>query len=87
MGAGKEKLCAAGNGAKFSNHQLVVIDRIVVEDIVFLKLPRVPDKVVVHGIFPHLDAGVSDHIFQVDRLSVLGAGVDFFGVHGFSFFL
>ena len=47
VGAGEQKLCPAGDGAKFPDHKFVMVDRIVVQYIVLLKLPRVFDKVVI----------------------------------------
>ena len=46
VGAGEQKLCPAGDGTKFSDDKFVMVDRIMVQYIVLLKLPRVIDEVV-----------------------------------------
>ena len=77
VGAGKEKLCSAGDGAEFPDGQFVPVDGVVVEYVVGLKVRGVVDKVVVHGVFAHGDIGICDHRFQVNGLPVPGAGVNF----------
>ena len=47
VGAGEQKLCPAGDGTKFSDDKFVMVDRIMVQYIVLLKLPRVIDEVVI----------------------------------------
>ena len=44
IGASEQKLCPAGDRAKFSNDKFVMVDRIVVQYIVLLKLPWVWTK-------------------------------------------
>ena len=61
VGAGEQKLCAAGDGAKFSDHKFIVVDRIVVQHIVFLKLSRVVDKIVVDGKVSDADVRIVDN--------------------------
>ena len=71
----EQKFDAAGNGAKFADDQPVAVDGVLVQHIVFLKLPRVVDEVIVDGKLPHLNIGVGDGIFQIDRRIVPRAGV------------
>ena len=53
MSTGEEELRPAGDGTKLPDDQLVVIERMMIENIVFLKLSGVPNEVVVHGILSH----------------------------------
>ena len=55
VGAVEEKLCPAGDGAEFSDHQPVVVDGIVIQHIVPLKSNGVMDKVVIHSVVSHED--------------------------------
>ena len=84
VGAGEQKLCAAGDGTKFSNHKFVMVDGIVVQHIVPLKLPWVVDKVVVHGEVPDNDVGILHDAFQINRFMVVCARINFLWIHGFS---
>ncbi len=81
VGAGEQKLCPAGDGAKFSDDKFVMVDRIVVQYIVLLKLPRVIDEVVIHGKVPHKDVGVFDDIFQIYGFVVVGARINVLWIH------
>ena len=84
VGAGEQKLCAAGDGTKFANHKFVMIDWIVIQYIVAFKLPRVVDKVVVHGEVPDNDVRIFHDAFQINRLMVVCARINFLWIHGFS---
>lgn len=64
VGAGKQKLCPAGDRTKFPNDKFVMVDRIMVQYIVLLKQPRVIDEVVIHGKVPDKDVGIFDDIFR-----------------------
>ena len=64
IGTGKQKLCSAGDGTKFSDDKFVMVDRIVIQYIVLLKLPRVIDEVVIHGKVPDKNVGIFDDIFR-----------------------
>ena len=86
IGAGEQKLCPAGDGAKFPDHKLVVVDGIVVQYIVLLKISGIIYKIVIHGIISHDNAGVSDYIFQINRFPILSAWVNFMFVHHNSMF-
>ena len=73
-----ERFCAAGDGTEFADFQPVVITtRIVIQHIVLLKIARVMHKVVVHCVFAHFDGGISDSAFQIHRLTVARAGIEF----------
>ena len=50
-------------GTKFSDDKFVMVDRIMVQYIVLLKLPRVIDEVVIHGKLPDKDVGIFNDIF------------------------
>lgn len=84
VGAGEQKLCTAGDGAKFADYKPIMVDRIVVQYIVLFKLPWVFDKVVVHGEVPDNDVGVLHDAFQINRLMVVCARINFLWIHGFS---
>ena len=64
IGTSKQKLCSAGDGTKFSDDKFVMVDRIVIQYIVLLKLLRIIDEVVIHGKVPDKDAGIFDDIFR-----------------------
>ena len=83
VGAGEQKLCAAGDGAKFSDHKFIVVERIVVQHIVFLKLSRVVDKIVVDGKISDADVRIVDDIFQINGVVVVCARINAFWIHGF----
>ncbi len=76
VGAVEQKLRPAGDGAELADDQPLVVDGIVVEHVVFLKVPGVVDEVVVHGVIPHDDGGIGHHVLQIDRAVPLGAGID-----------
>ena len=81
VGAGEQKLCPAGDGTKFPDDKFVMVDRIVVQYIVLLKLLRVIDKVVIHGKVPDKDIGIFDDIFQINGFMVIGARINFIWIH------
>ena len=81
VGAGEQKLCPAGDGTKFSDDKFVMVDRIVVQYIVFLKLPWVIDEVVIHGKVPDKDVGIFDDIFQINGFVVVGASINILWIH------
>ena len=81
VGAGEQKLCPAGDGTKFSNDKFVMVDRIVVQYIVLLKLPRVINEVVIHGKLPDKDVGIFDDIFQINSFVVVGARINILWIH------
>ena len=77
VGTGEQKLCAAGDGTKFADYKPIMVDWIVVQHIVPLKLPWVVDKVVVHGEVPDNDVGILHDAFQINRLMVVCARINF----------
>ena len=81
VGAGEQKLGPAGDGTKFSDDKFVMVDRIVVQYIVFLKLPWVIDEVVIHGKVPDKDVGIFDDIFQINGFVVVGARINILWIH------
>ena len=81
VGAGEQKLCPAGDGAKFSDDKFVMVERIVVQYIVLLKLLRVIDEVVIHGKVPDKDVRIFDDIFQIYSFVVVGARINVLWIH------
>jgi hypothetical protein len=63
IGAGKQKMSAAGNGTKLPNHQPVMVDGIVIQHVIFLKIYRVIYKIVVNGVIANLNIGGCDNYF------------------------
>ena len=59
----------------------VMVDRIVVQYIVLLKLPWVIDKVVIHSKVPDKDVGIFDDIFQINGFVVVGARINILWIH------
>ena len=80
---GEQKFCDSVDGAKFSDHKFIVVDRIVVQYIVFLKLSRVVDKIVVDGKISDADVRIVDDIFQINGVVVVCARINAFWIHGF----
>ena len=62
--------------AELPNHQPVMINRILIQHIILLKLHRVIDKIIVHGILPHLNAGLRDNLPQINRFQIPRAGIN-----------
>ena len=83
IGTGKQKLCSAGDGTKFSDDKFVMVDRIVIQYIVLLKLPRVIDEVVIHGKVPDKNVGIFDDIFQINGFVVVCARINILWIHDF----
>ena len=77
VGAVEQELGSAGDGAELADDQPLVVDRVVVEDVVALKIPGIVDKIVIDGVVPHRNGGVVHHILQVDRAVPLRAGINF----------
>lgn len=72
----EKKLRAAGNGAEFSDDQPFVIDRIVVQHIVLLKIRRIFFKVIVDRIVADRNIRVGDYILQINCISVFLPRID-----------
>ena len=70
----KRKTAPQAMEQNFPHHQPVVIDGVVVEDVVLLEVPGVGAEVVVHGKVAHLNGGVGDNVFGIDRGFVPGRG-------------
>ena len=83
VGTGEQKLCAAGDGTKFADYKPIMVDWIVVQYIVLLKLPWVIDKVVIHSKVPDKDVGIFDDIFQINGFVVVGARINILWIHDF----
>ena len=41
VGTVKKKLCPTGNRTEFADYQAVLVDRVMIEDIILLKLSRI----------------------------------------------
>ena len=65
VGAVEQKTSATGNRTKFADNQLVMVNGIMIKNIILLKINRIVYKVVIHGVVPHDDAGISNDIFQI----------------------
>ena len=70
----EQEFCSAGDRAEFSDDQAVAVDRIMVQNIVFFKIPRIADEIVIDRVVADLDVGVSDRIFQINRLLIVRTG-------------
>ena len=81
IGTSKQKLCSAGDGTKFSNDKFVMVDGIVVQHIVLLKLAWVMDEVVIHSKVPDKDVGIFDDIFQINGFVVVGSRINSIWIH------
>jgi len=57
------KFCAAGNRTEFADYQLVLIDRIVIQNIILLKILWFFDKIIIHCIIANDDIGIADDAF------------------------
>ena len=62
IGAGKQELRPAGNGAEFPDLQPVAVDGVMIEHIVFLKISGVVHEVVVHRVIPYLNICPGHHV-------------------------
>ena len=78
IGTVEQEFCPAGNGAEGADDQPVMIDRILIEHVVFLKIPRIMHKIVIHCVSPHRYGRGFDNTFQVNRLVIVRAGIYFF---------
>ena len=77
VAAGEQKLCAAGNGAEFSDNQSVSVDGIVIEDVILFKLPGIVDEIIIDRVIAHLNIRSCDDVLQINALLVVGTGIDF----------
>ena len=71
----KQKFSAAGNGADFSDFQLIAVDGVMIEYVVRFKLPRVMDEVVVYGVIANLDIRAGHDLLQINDLPVMRTGI------------
>ena len=71
VGTVKKKLCPTGNGTEFSDNQAVLIDRIMIENIILLKLGRVIYKIIVYGIITNYNIRIIDNGIQIRKRSQL----------------
>ena len=60
----KKKLCPTGNRTEFADYQAVLVNRIMIEDIILLKLSRVIYKVIVNGVSPTMIFGLLIMVFK-----------------------
>ena len=65
VGAVEEELCPTGDGAELADYQPVVVDGIVIQHIVLLKVNGVMDKVIIHGVVSHKDAGTRHDLVEI----------------------
>lgn len=86
VGTVKKKLCPTGNRTEFTDYQAVLVDRIMIEDIILLKLSRVIYKVIVYGVITNYDIRIVDNGIQIDSLIIVGTRICF-RIHCNYFFL
>lgn len=65
VGAIEQETSATGDRAKLTDNQPVMVNRIMVKNIILLKINRIIYKVVIHGVVAHNDAGIDNNIFQI----------------------
>ena len=80
----EQEFCSAGNRAKLTDYQFVLVDRVLIQNIIFLKILRVPDKIIIYCVIADYDTGIVNDIFQVNSFFVFLAGINFLW-HGCSF--
>lgn len=71
---------------EFADYQAVLVDRIMIEDIILLKLSRVIYKVIVYGIITNYDIRIVDNGIQINSLIIVGTRICF-RIHCNYFFL
>lgn len=81
IGAVENKLCATGYRTELTDNKPVIIYRIMIEHVVFLKVSRIIHKVIVDGKVPDLDCGARDNRFQLYCLIIIGTWIYFVLVH------
>lgn len=77
VGTVKKKLCPTGNRTEFADYQAVLVDRIMIEDIILLKLSRVIYKVIVNGVITNYDIRIVDNGIQINSLIIAGTRICF----------
>lgn len=76
----KQKPCAARDRTKLTYYQLIVIDRIMIENVVLFKILRVVYEIVVKRKIPDYDIRIGDNVFQIYNLLILAARIYLFTV-------
>ena len=76
VGAVEQEPGPAGDGAEPADHQPVLVDGIVIQHIVFFKVNRVINKVVVYGIVPDNNTGIFHGMLEINCLTVSRPGID-----------
>lgn len=71
----KQKLCTARNRAKFAYYKFIVVDRVMIQYIVFFKVLRVVYKIIIKRKISDFDIRVCYYIFQIYNLFVLTARI------------
>ena len=64
------------DGTELADHQPVLVDGIVIQHIVFFKVNRVINKVVVYGIVPDNNTGSFHGMLEINCLTVSRPGID-----------
>ena len=70
VGTVKKKLCPTGNRTEFADYQAVLVNRIMIEDIILLKLSRIIYKVIVNSVITNYDIRIVDNGIQIDSLII-----------------
>lgn len=86
VGTVKKKLCSTGNRTEFADYQAVLVDRVMIEDIILLKLSRVIYEVIVNSAITNYDIRIVDNGIQIDSLIIIGTRICF-RIHCNYFFL
>ena len=74
VGTVEQKFCSAGNRTELPDLQSVMVDRVVIQDIVFFKIPRVVYKIIVEREITNLNIRVCDNVLQIHNRIIPYAG-------------
>lgn len=86
VGTVKKKLCSTSNRTEFADYQAVLVNRIMIEDIILLKLSRIIYKVIVNSVITNYDIRIVDNGIQINSLIIAGTRICF-RIHCNYFFL
>ena len=79
VGGIEQEFRPAGDGTIFADHQPVVVDWVLIQNILALKLPRV-GKIMVKRIITNADVGIRNDVFQITDGMILLPGINPVGV-------
>jgi len=81
VGTVENELCAAGYRAELADDEPVIVYRIMIKHIVFLKIARVVHKVIVNSEISDFDGRTGDNRFQIYRLIIIKTWIYFILLH------